>query len=156
MTHNILILHNIRAAQNVGAMFRTAEAVGIDEIVLSGYSAGPKDRFGRKDQKVCKAALGAEEMVSWRRVEDIQDALSALQQDGYKLAAVEQHPSSMDYKSYAPAEKQVLIMGNEVTGVETEVLEYADTILEIPMQGKKESLNVSTACGIVLFRLFDN
>ena len=155
MASKILFLHNIRSAHNIGAMFRTAEAAGIDEVILSGYSPGPLDRFGREDKKVTKASLGAHEMIRWKHVEDSFGSLKGLQEDGYSLAAVEQHVKSIDYKTYIPQEKQVIIMGNEVTGVEQSILELADTILEIPMAGQKESLNVSTACGIVLFRVFN-
>ncbi len=155
MPHHILILHNIRSAQNVGAMFRTAEAAGIHEVIISGYSAAPKDRFGRPDKKVSKSALGAEEMISWRRIDDLPDEIKKLQDNGYTVSAIEQSTSSTDYKKHQPGEQEVLIMGNEVTGVESEILGCVDHVLEIPMSGEKESLNVSVACGIVLFRLFD-
>ena len=155
MTHHIIILHNIRSAQNVGAMFRTAEAAGVHEVILSGYSASPKDRFGRVEKKVAKSALGAEQMLAWRTVEDLRSEIAVLQQNGYKVSAVEQVKNSIDYKEYTPGEREVIIMGNEVHGVEEEILEIVDTVLEIPMAGLKESLNVSVACGIVLFRLFD-
>ena len=155
MSHSILILHNIRSAQNVGAMFRTAEAVGINEVIISGYSAAPKDRFGREDKKIAKSALGAERMISWRQAGDLEVLIQELQDQGYSVGAVEQSAQSIDYKKYSTTEKEALIMGNEVTGVEHEILKHADYILEIPMAGLKESLNVSVACGIVLFRLFD-
>lgn len=151
-----LILHNIRSAHNVGAMFRTAEAIGIDHIVVSGYSASPTDRFGREDTKVTKAAVNAHELISWVRIDDVHEYLVKLLACGTQLVAIEQHPTSQDYKTYAPPEDIAIVMGNEVTGVEPEILELCDTILELPMYGEKESLNVATTCGIVLYRLFDH
>ncbi len=151
----ILVLHNIRSAQNVGAMFRTADAIGIDEIICSGYTPQPLDRFGRVDKKVSKAALGAEQSVSWRHVADLSNEIAALQNTGVQVAAVEQSSTSIDYKKYNPQNDVALVMGNEVTGVEKEILELADVVLEVPMRGRKESLNVATTAGIVLFRIFD-
>jgi len=155
MKQKILVLHNIRAAQNVGAMFRTSEAIGIDKIILSGYSATPLDRFGRIEKKIAKSALGAENNVEWEQVEDIYKTLQELKEKGFHIASIEQAPDSIDYKSYEPTDKQIIVMGNEVGGVEKQLLDLSDSVLELPMKGAKESLNVATCCGIVLYRLFD-
>ena len=155
MSQKILILHNIRSAQNIGAMFRTSEAIGIDKIILSGYSATPTDRFGRPEKKIIKSALGSEKLVEWQYSENIENTLGEYKEKGYRIAAVEQTSNSVDYKDYAPQENQIIIMGNEVDGVEEGLLMLADDVLELPMKGEKESLNVATCCGIVLYRLFD-
>ena len=151
----ILILHNIRSALNVGAMFRTADAIGMTEIILSGYTATPLDRFGRPDAKVAKSALGAQDVITWRQVENIQAEVESLRKSGVTIVSVEQTTQSIDYKEYAPEGDVAIIMGNEVEGVEQGLIELSDTVIDLPMRGIKESLNVTTACGIVLFRLFD-
>ncbi len=156
MTSRILVLHNIRSAENVGAMFRTADAVGITEIIISGFTPTPLDRFGRPHSKVIKSSLGAEQEVPWRYIENIHQELSKLKQEGVYIVALEQHKNSKDYKTLDISKQDaVIIVGSETTGVEESLLSLADVIAEIPMNGVKESLNVATACGIVLFRFFD-
>ncbi len=153
----ILILHDIRSVVNVGAMFRTADAIGVRKIILSGTTPAPIDRFGRIRDDFAKSALGAEKSVSWERSEDILKILKGLKADKYTLYALEQSPKSIDYKevSVKRGTKIALIPGAEVTGVPKDVLKLADYILEIPMYGQKESLNVSVATGIALYRLLD-
>ena len=150
---NILIIHNVRSVQNVGAMFRTADAVGIDKIYLTGYTPTPLDRFGRKRGDLAKSALGAEEFVPWEQKKSILPLLSKLKKENFLIIGVEQAKNSMDYKKVKLQKKNVFIMGAEVTGIPKNVLKKCDIIAEIPMRGKKESLNVSVACGIVLFRM---
>src|SRR3989339_999194 len=150
---NILILNDIRSVENVGAMFRTADAVGIDKIYLTGYTPTPLDRFGRKRGDLAKSALGAEEFVPWEQKKSILPLLSKLKKENFLIIGVEQAKNSMDYKKVKLQKKNVFIMGAEVTGIPKNVLKKCDIIAEIPMRGKKESLNVSVACGIVLFRM---
>lgn len=146
------ILHNIRSAYNVGAIFRTADACGISKIYVTGYTAGPVDRFGRPDAMIAKTALGAEKTIAWERAE-IVPLIEKLKGEGVQMVALEQSPRSVDYKQYDATAPTALILGNEVGGVEKELLELCDAIIEIPMRGAKESLNVSVAAGIVLARL---
>ncbi|MFM7089039.1 MAG: TrmH family RNA methyltransferase [Candidatus Paceibacterota bacterium] len=148
---NILILNDIRGAENVGAMFRTADAAGINKIYLVGYTPAPIDRFGRKQKAVAKAALGAEEYMPWEQVKSISAFMTKLKKEGFQSIAIEQDKSSIDYRKVKPGEKNAILMGNEVTGVPKKVLEKCDVIAEIPMRGRKESLNVSVACGVALF-----
>ena len=150
---NILILDNIRSVENVGAIFRTADAAGIDKIYLVGYTSAPLDRFGRKRGDLAKSALGAEEFVKWEQKKTIQPLITKLKKEGYLIIALEQDKKSIDYKKVKLQNKNAFIMGTEVTGVSKEVLKKSDIIAEIPMLGKKESLNVSVACGIALFRI---
>jgi len=152
---NILILHDIRSAQNVGAIFRTADAVGISKIILSGYTPTPIDRFGRKRSDISKSALGAEETVPWEFSENIVETLKNLKKENFKIITLEQAENSIDYKIIKTSEKNVFIVGNEVEGVTKEILEFSDVIAEIPMKGRKESLNVSVATGVALFRIFN-
>jgi tRNA G18 (ribose-2'-O)-methylase SpoU len=155
MQEHILILHNIRSAHNVGAIFRTADAAGIARILLCGYTPAPVDRFGRPRQDIAKAALGAEKIIPWRAHDDIHESLRGVQNEGFEIVAIEQHVAAQDYKTFSPTGNIAFVLGNEVRGLPQEVLQAADVILEIPMRGTKESLNVSVAAGIVLFRTLD-
>lgn len=148
---NILILHDIRSIQNVGAMFRTADAVGVNKIYLTGYTPTPLDRFGRKRKDLEKSALGAEEFVIWEQVKNITTLLSKLKKENYLIVGIEQAGNSIDYKKVKLKGKNAFIVGAEVTGIPKNILKKCDVIAEIPMHGKKESLNVSVALGVVLF-----
>jgi tRNA G18 (ribose-2'-O)-methylase SpoU len=147
----VLVLHNIRSTHNVGAIFRTADAAGIDKIYLVGYTPAPVDRFGRARTDIAKAALGAEKMVEWESVPEIKPLLTDLKKSGALIVAVEQSADSVDYRQAVVTESVAFVFGNEVEGVPREVLELCDVIAEIPMHGKKESLNVSVAVGVALF-----
>jgi len=152
----ILILHNVRSMENVGSMFRTADAMGVSKIFLVGYTPAPTDRFGRKVTRLSKAALGAEDTVPWERAADCESLIAQLKSDGYAVLSLEQDSRSVTLTEYTrqPRAKQTaLIVGNEVEGVPKSILDLSDVIVEIPMMGKKESLNVSVATGIALFAL---
>ena len=150
---NILILHNIRSVENVGAMFRTADAVGINKIYLTGYTPTPLDRFGRKRGDLAKSALGAEEFVSWEQKKNVLSLLSKLKKEKYLIIGIEQDKKSIDYKKIKITNKNAFIVGAEVTGIPKNILEKCDIIAEIPMRGQKESLNVSVALGVALFQI---
>jgi len=151
----LIVAHDIRSRENVGALFRTADALGGSELILSGITPTPIDRFGRLDEKLSKVALGAEKTVTWKHVKTVDELLKKLA--GYKLYAIEQDTRSVAYHSIKLSEEDlkttVLLIGNEVTGVPRELLDRADTILEIPMHGNKESLNVAISFAIVAFHL---
>jgi tRNA G18 (ribose-2'-O)-methylase SpoU len=142
----VVILDNIRSVHNVGAIFRTADALGIDKIFLCGITPAPVDRFGRERNDLHKSALGAEKTVL---------CVEQLIKDGYSVVCVEQAKNSIDYKNVIPKNKTCFIFGNEVEGVSKEVLTLAHQVAEIPMMGEKESLNVSVTFGIVMFRMLD-
>lgn len=163
---NILIMHNIRSVENVGAMFRTADAAGIKKIYLTGYTPAPVDRFGRKRGDLAKSALGAEEFVAWEQKKNIFPLLAKLKKeksrtrassvrDRYLIIGIEQDKKSIDYKTIRLRSGQgnVFIVGAEVTGIPKNILKKCNIIAEIPMRGKKESLNVSVALGVALFRM---
>ncbi|MFA5751141.1 MAG: TrmH family RNA methyltransferase [Candidatus Paceibacterota bacterium] len=147
----IVILHNIRSTENVGAMFRTSDAGGVNKIYLTGHTPTPLDRFGKKNLRFTKSALGAEEYVKWEQKKSIFSLLKLLKKEGYYIVGVEQARNSKHFKKIKEEQKTAYIMGAEVTGIPKSILNKCDDIAEIPMKGKKESLNVSVALGIILF-----
>ena len=153
-----LLLDNIRSVYNVGSLFRTAETLSVAKIYCAGTTPVPIDRFGRKRSDFAKVSLGAEDMISWEHVDGSKTAslIKKIKKEGFMIIAIEQANSSIDYKKVKANEngKTLVILGNEVDGVSADLLELADTIAEIPMKGKKESLNVSVAAGVALFRIF--
>jgi len=150
---SVLILPDIRSAINVGAIFRTADAVGISKIFLVGCTPRPTDTFGRVQKDIAKSALGAETWISWKYKKTLIPLLNNLKKDGYEIIAIEQDDRSIDYRKIKIIGKVAIIMGPEVDGLNKKILDKCDKIVEIPMYGKKESLNVSVACGIALFRI---
>lgn len=152
-----LILHDIRSAHNVGAMLRTADGAGVSEVILSGYTPAPPKKdalyLTDADKAMKKTALGAEESVSWKQVASLTRLLNRLKKDGYEIAALEQGKDSTDYQEYRPKKNIALVVGNEVLGVDEKILKQCDAIIEIPMYGKKNSLNVSVATGIALYQI---
>lgn len=149
----ILILHDIRSVHNVGAIFRTGDAVGVSEIILSGYTPTPLDRFGRKRGDFAKTALGAEETVPWHVSDNVLSTLLKLKERGYVTVALEQDTRAIPYKKFRGERKMAVVLGNEVGGIPQNVLEICEAVINIPMRGKKESLNVSVAAGVVLYEL---
>ena len=142
----VLVLDNIRSAHNVGSAFRTADAFGVDKIYLGGICPVPPS------PELHKVALGAEEVVPFEHVQDVVDLVRRLQADGYTVIAVEQTVHSVKLDEFqAGNQKYALIFGNEVSGVQQEVVDAADYALEIPQQGTKHSLNVSVSIGVVLW-----
>lgn len=147
----IVMLHNIRSVHNVGAILRTAEAVGASAVYMTGYTPTPKDRFGRPRSDMAKASLGAEHMVRWKSRATLAPLLSKLKNEGWTIVGVEQSAHSLDYRSFRAPAKTVFIFGNEVKGLSKKIMDACDAVLEIPMYGRKESLNVSVTAGIILF-----
>jgi len=146
-----LVLENIRSAYNVGAMFRTADGAGVDKIFLVGYSPTPTDRFARIQPEIKKTSLGASESIPWEHFTEPQPLIEKLKKEAFTVVPVEQTESSVSLQVFTIPENVAYIMGNEIEGVSKEFLAAADTIIEIPMLGEKESLNVSVAAGIVLY-----
>lgn len=155
----VLIVHNVRSCHNVGSLLRTAEGLGIEQIVLSGYTPHPimehDERLPHEAQKVHrqiqKTALGAEDLVSWRHETDIFPVIGNLKQKKYTIYAVEQTATALSLPEFKPPAKLALIVGREVEGVEPEVIAACDGSLEIPMFGKKESFNVTQAAAMALY-----
>jgi 23S rRNA (guanosine2251-2'-O)-methyltransferase len=146
----ILWLHDIRSLHNVGAAFRSADAFGIHELWLSGFTPLPPR------PEITKTALGAEEHVQWRAIESVDPAVAQLKSDGYTLVALEQTTDSLMLHHYRPeTDKICLILGNEVTGIGEELIPHLDAAVEIPQFGMKHSLNVSVAAGVSLYAFFE-
>lgn len=152
-----LILHNIRSVYNTGAIFRTADACGIDKIYLTGYTPTPLDKFGNFRKDFDKSALGAQKTLKWEYLKSPSLLIKKLKKEGFKVIAIEQSDKSVDYKKIKikRGDKVVVVLGNEVKGISKQLLEKCDVVAEIPMKGKKESLNVSVTAGIALFRILN-
>ena len=150
-----IILPDIRSVYNVGSIFRTADACGISKIFLTGYTPTPEDRFGRQRKDVAKSALGAEKTVKWEYREALNNLIDELKKKDVEIVAVEQDKNSVDYKNFKIQKDTAFIFGNEVEGVSKDILKRVDKIIEIPMMGKKESLNVSVSVGVVLFKAME-
>ena len=146
----IIVLDNVRSLSNIGSFFRTADAFRIGEIFLCGITACPPHR------EIHKTALGAEDSVRWRYFDTTEDACKYLKENNYVINAVEQIENSVMLNDYAPVERSAYIFGNEVDGVDDEVLPYCDSAIEIPQEGTKHSLNVSVSAGIVMYHLFNS
>lgn len=147
-----VILHNIRSSHNVGAIFRSADGAGVAKIFLTGYTPAPLDRFGRPVAEIVKTSLGASAMVPWAQEADIVPVLEKLKAEGVTIIAIEQAENSHSLFDLLPPINVAYIFGNEITGITPDVLALVDQVVEIPMQGEKESLNVSVTAGIVLFQ----
>lgn len=154
-----LLVHNIRSTHNVGSIFRTAEGFGIEHIILSGYTPYPgidndprlPHIVDKLTTQIHKTALGAEALVPFTYME--MPAIERLRLGGYRVVALEQAVGSVPLRNYTAPEKLVLLLGEEVHGIEDSLLSQVDDIIEIPMQGDKESFNVSVATGIALYEL---
>jgi len=142
-----VMLDSVRSAYNVGAFFRTMDAVGADVLYLAGFTARPPHR------KIAKTALGAEETVRWEGVDEPPASLARLRAEGYEIAAVETSVRAVDLFEWAPAYPVCVVFGHEVGGLRPEVLASCDTRVRLPMLGRKHSLNVATAGGVVLYEL---
>jgi len=146
----IIVLDNVRSLSNIGSFFRTADAFRIGEIFLCGITACPPHR------EIHKTALGAEDSVRWRYFDTTEDACKYMKENNYVINAVEQIENSVMLNDYVPVERSAYIFGNEVDGVDDEVLPYCDNAIEIPQEGTKHSLNVSVSAGIVMYHLFNS
>ena len=146
-----VLLHNIRSTHNVGSIFRTADALGVDKIYLSGYTPTPIDKFDKPQKDIAKVSLGAEKTVKWEYVKNPKKVLTEIKKSDAQIVALEQAGNSADYKKVKIKYPVLFLVGNEVGGIEKEILKLCDIVAEIPMAGEKESLNVSVAFGVGLF-----
>ena len=146
------LLDNIRSAWNVGAIFRTADGLGINKLYLCGITPTPDS------EAVCKTSLGAEETVAWEYSRNALETVKKLKEDGYKFIALEQDNRSVPLTDYQfpNSDHTILIVGNEVTGIDPKLLDLCDQIIHIPMFGRKRSLNAEVAFGIAAFQLTNN
>lgn len=143
----IIILDNVRSLNNVGSVFRTADAFLVEAIYLCGITGTPPNK------EIYKTALGADETVTWKYFENTLGAVNACKQNGYKVYSVEQAENSTMLNDFKAAEKLALVFGNEVNGVEQEIINASDGCIEIPQDGSKHSLNISVSVGIVIWEI---
>ena len=143
----IAVLENIRSAYNVGSVFRTADAFLIESIYITGYTAKPPHK------EITKTALGAQDTVDWRYFQTTKEAIEHLKENQYKVFAVEQvtYSISLEKIDILPVDRIAFIFGNEVSGVDQQIIALCDGCVEIPQFGMKHSLNISVAAGIVLW-----
>ncbi len=146
-----VLLHNVRSAHNVGSIFRTADAAGVSHVYLTGYTPTPLDRFKRPQKDIAKTALGAHMSVPWTFARKPSSIMRMLRAEGVRIVGVEQDERAHPYHAVTGTQPTVFIFGNEVRGLSQELRNACDELVEIPMHGKKESLNVSVAAGIILF-----
>lgn len=157
----ILIVHNVRSAHNVGSLLRTADGLGIERVYFTGYTPYPalendnrlphlRDKIERQ---IDKTALGAQKSVPWRHAEHIGDVIKKLKADNFVIAALEQTAKAKSLPKFKPHGNIALVVGNEVEGLDNEVLALADIHLQIPMLGAKESFNVAVSGAIALYHL---
>lgn len=156
MRECVLILDNIRSVANVGSIFRTADCLGVSKIVLVGTTPLPTDRFGRKRKDFAKVSLGAEDLVRWEYEKGVELTINKLRENRFEIVALEQIANAKNIRNFKPRTRFALIVGNEVNGVSKKALDMADRVVEISMMGMKESLNVSVATGVALFKLLYN
>lgn len=150
-----LILHNIRSIYNTASIFRTADGAGVSKIYLTGYTPKPVDEFGKIRPEFSKVSLGAEKSVPWEYSKNIHNLILKLKKENIKIIALELSPSAINYKKFKSKFPCALIAGNEVNGISKNILNKCDAIIEIPMAGKKESLNVSVAAGIAIYEIIN-
>ncbi len=144
----VIILENIRSLHNVGSVLRTADGSGWDKVYLCGYTGCPPDR------RIEKVSLGAEEFVQWEQRDSVVELIPDLKKKGFEICALEQTKKAENlFEASFKNEKIALVIGNEVDGVEESTLKLCDRHLEIPMHGKKASLNVSIATGIAMYEI---
>lgn len=161
MTKIVIIANDIRSNHNVGSIFRTAEGLGVEKIFLTGYSPYPIVKNENRlphiatkiDKAISKVSLGAEKLVKFEYQPSILPVLKLLREDGYKIVGLEQSPKSKNLVDYKSSERIGLIIGNEVTGIDLDIIELCDDIVEIPMIGEKESFNVVQAMAIATYHL---
>ncbi len=147
----VVVLDNVRSMHNVGSVFRTSDAFRIEAICLCGYTPQPPHR------DIQKTALGATETVNWVHYQSTLDAINDLKANGYKIYSVEQAEGSISLEQFQSGEEKIaVVFGNEVEGVDSEVLAHSDGCIEIPQLGMKHSLNISVAAGILLWKLTES
>ncbi len=154
------ILHNIRSAHNVGAIFRTADGCGVAKVYLTGYTCAPYNGENswttKPERMIGKVALGADQSMPWEKNENIKEVVRELRHDNVRIVALEQTPESVLTADFVDDGRSIaLVLGNEPNGIDEETLQIVDDAIEIPMRGMKKSLNVSVAAGIAGYALYD-
>ena len=161
MREIVLIAHDIRSAHNVGALLRTADGFGVAKVFFTGYTPYPShDNDSRMphiaaklDKQIQKTALGAQRSVNWEHHADVLSVLDELKNDGFNVVALEQAPDAIPLPALVPPKRVAILLGREVEGIEPNLVSKCDVVVEIPMQGKKESFNVVEAATCAMYQL---
>lgn len=161
MPEIVLIAHNLRSSHNVGSLLRTADGLGVEKVYLTGYTPYPIHEHDirlphiaqKVDKQIVKIALGAEKMIAWEHWDKIEALIEKLKRENFMVVALEQGSNAVRLPDFKPPAKVAIIIGREVEGIEPEVLEMCDKIVEIPMLGRKESFNVVQAAAMALYHM---
>lgn len=161
MRQIICIAHDIRSLHNVGSLFRTCDGLGVQQLILSGYTPYPQTsddtrlphETARLQRQLEKTALGAEKTVPWLHSDDILQTIASLREQGFSVVALEQTVNSVPLPDYKPPEKVAVLLGREVEGIDAGLLTACDETVEIPMFGTKESFNVVQAAAMTLYHI---
>lgn len=145
-----LLANDIRSAENIGALFRTCDSLGVAKLWITGYSPTPSH------PKVAKTALGAHASVAWEQAMNVADVIAQLKSRGFRVAGLELADGATNLAEYRAPEKIALLLGNEVTGIPPSLLELCDDVVSIPQRGMKESLNVAVAAGIAAYWMMNS
>lgn len=157
----VLIINNIRSTHNVGSIMRTADGFGVKQIYFTGYTPYPGSKNDNRlphissklSSQIHKTALGAENTIKWSHSPNIHNLINQLKSDNYEIIALEQNTKSISINEYYSSNNVAIILGNEVSGIDDNLLQLCDTVVEIPMFGKKESFNVVQATAIMLYQI---
>lgn len=157
----VVIAHDIRSCLNIGSLLRTADGLGVDRLYLTGYTPYPSsdrdDRLPHQSKKIHnqihKSALGAEDIVNWVHDSDVDNVIKKLKDQGYEIFALEQNAKAINLAELRPPQKIALLLGSEVEGIDSKLLNECDQIIEIPMRGKKESYNVVQAFAMAGYQI---
>ncbi len=155
-----LIIDNVRSSENIGSLLRTADGLGIKEVLICGYSPYPKlanndtrlpHIINKIDAKIHKTALGTEKTQVWNYYPTVTQAINYLKQKGIPIIGLEQTNLALKLNDYQPPDRLGLVIGNEITGIDQSIVKLCNVVVEIPMIGKKESFNVSIAMAMAMF-----
>ncbi len=155
----VVIAHDIRSLHNVGSLLRTTEGLGVEKVILSGYTPHPDytgdprlPHIGKRQRvQINKTGLGAEDTVNWQYQEDIKLVIDELKEKGYKIVGLEQSSNSISLPEFKAPPKMALLLGREVEGLDEDIIAMCHSTVEIPMYGKKESFNVVQAAAMALY-----
>ena len=142
-----VIAHDIRSCENIGALLRTCEFLGVEKLWLTGYTPAPPDA------KVLKTALGAERSLAWEKQTEVSEVIKRLKSKGFDLVGLELDQRAKELSRYRGSKKIALLLGNEITGIPSSLLDQCDDIVMIKPRGKKESLNVTIAAAIAVYSI---
>jgi 23S rRNA (guanosine2251-2'-O)-methyltransferase len=161
MRQIVVVIHNVRSAHNVGSILRSADGFGVERVYMTGYTPYPEAELDvrlphlrrKMTRAIQKTALGAQDTITWAFKKDINKLLRQLAEAGFLIAALEQTPTAIALNEFQAPDKIALILGNEISGVDSDLLDKTGRHLQIPMLGQKESLNVSVAAAVALYQL---